>query len=116
MFSHTDIQLFQIFLYHANQYVQLQYKINILICDNGSWRQRTLLHWGNFNRVFLPSFEKPWPIIKAEWFSDFVAKDTYQLIDLLSLALNWVVDRKTQKKRTCSIRTEIQKLAIGAGE
>jgi hypothetical protein len=45
--------------------------------------------------------------MKAEWFSDFVAKDTEQLIDHLCHALNWVVDRKIGNKKTCAIRTEL---------
>ena len=114
MFSHTDTQIFQIFLDHANQDIQPQRKRNILICDNASWHKNASINWGNFERVFLPPYspdlnpiEKLWLIMKAEWFSDFVAKNTDQLIDRLCQALNWIVDRKTGNKKTCAIRTEL---------
>ena len=114
MFSHTDAEVFQVFLDHANQDIQLQRKRNILICDNASWHKGASLNWGNFERVFLPPYspdlspiERLWLIMKAEWFSAFVAKDTDQLIDRLCLALNWIVDRKIENKRTCAIRTKL---------
>ena len=113
MFSHTDTRVFQVFPDHANKDIQLQRKRNILICDNASWHKSDSLKWGKFERVFLPPYspdlnpiEKLWLIMKAEWFSDFVAKDTDQLIDRLCQALNPVVDRKTGNKKTCAIRTK----------
>lgn len=113
MFNHTDTQVMQVFLDHANQDIQFQRKRNILICDNASWHKSASLDWGNFERVFLPPYspdlnpiERLWLLMKAEWFSDFIAKNEEQLIDRLCDALNWVVDRKTANKKTCSIRTE----------
>jgi transposase len=113
MFSHTDTQVFQIFLNHANQDIQLQRKRNILICDNASWHKNASLNWGNFKCIFLPPYspdlnpiERLWLVMKAEWFSDFVAKDKDQLIDRLCRALNWVVGRKTGNRKTCAIRTK----------
>jgi putative transposase len=114
LFSHTDTRVFQVFLDNANQDIQLQRKRNVLICDNASWHKSASLNWGNFERIYLPPYspdlnpiEKLWLVMKAEWFSDFVAKDANQLIDRLCHALNWVVDRKTGNKKTCAIRTEL---------
>lgn len=113
LFNHTDTQVFQVFLDHANQDIQLQRKRNILICDNASWHKGASIRWGNFERVFLPPYspdlnpiEKLWLIMKAEWFSDLVTKTSDQIIDRLCQALNWVVDRKTGNKKTCAIWTE----------
>jgi transposase len=112
MFTHTDTKVFQVFLDHANSDIRLQRKRNILICDNASWHKSASLNWGNFERVFLPPYspdlnpiERLWLVMKAEWFSDFIAKDRNHLIDRLSQALNWVVDRGTQNGQTCSIKT-----------
>jgi transposase len=114
MFTHTDTQVFQVFLDHANTDIRLERKRNILICDNASWHKNSSLNWGNFERVFLPPYspdlnpiERLWLVMKAEWFSDFIAKDRDQLIERLSQALNWVVDRKTRNTQTCSIKTEL---------
>lgn len=114
MFTHTDTQVFQVFLDHANADIPLQRKRNILICDNASWHKSSSLNWGNFERVLLPPYspdlnpiERLWLLMKAEWFSDFIAKDRDQLIDRLSRALNWVVDRGTKNSQTCSIKTEL---------
>jgi transposase len=114
MFNHTDTQVMQVFLDQANQDIQFQRKRNILICDNASWHKSASLDWGNFERAFLPPYspdlnpiERLWLVMKAEWFSDFIAKDQEQLVDRLCDALNWVIDRKTANKKTCSIRTKL---------
>lgn len=114
IFSHSDTEIFQTFLDHANADISFQRKRNILILDNASWHRSKKLNWGRFEPVFLPPYspdlnpiERLWLLMKQEWFSDFFAKSKDELIDRLCLALNWVVDRKTENKKTCAIRTEL---------
>jgi len=45
--------------------------------------------------------------IKAEWFTDFVAKDEEALMERLDKALCWAIKRRDLNRRTCAIRTEI---------
>lgn len=111
-FSHSDTEVFQCFLNEANKDLRFERKRQILIVDNASWHKRKSLQWGRLEPMFLPPYspdfnpiERLWLLIKAEWFSDFVAKSRDQLIDRLDQALNWVMQRKQANRQTCSIRT-----------
>lgn len=113
-FSHSDTQIFQIFLEHANRDVAFQRRRNIVILDNASWHKSKSIDWGRFEPVFLPPYspdlnpiERLWLIMKAEWFTAFYAKSRDELIDRLSQALRWLIDRKDKNSKTCAIPTEI---------
>ncbi len=113
-FSHSDSVIFQTFLEHANKEVKRERPRNLLICDNASWHKRKSLGWGAFEPIYLPPYspdfnpiERLWLLLKAEWFSDFIAKDRDQLIGRLDQALNWVIERQTENQRTCSIRKKL---------
>jgi len=114
VFSHSDTQVFQIFLDHANSDVTFERPKNLLILDNASWHRGKKINWGRFQPVFLPPYspdlnpiERLWLLMKEEWFSDFFAKSKDQLIDRICLALNWVVNRKNQNQKTCAIKTKL---------
>ena len=109
-FTHNDTEVFTCFLEHANRDVQRERPRNLLILDNASWHKSKKLPWGAFEPVFLPSYspdlnpiERLWLIIKAEWFTDFVAKDREHLMHRLDKALNWVTARIADNQRTCAI-------------
>jgi len=113
-FSHTDTRIFRIFLEHANRDISFERPRNIVILDNASWHKSKSLDWGRFEPVFLPPYspdlnpiERLWLIMKAEWFTGFYAKTKDQLIDRLSEALTWLMDRKTQNSKTCAIPTKL---------
>ena len=113
-FSHSDRVTFQVFLEHANQDLRFERPRNLFICDNASWHKSKSLSWGKFEPLFLPPYspdlnpiERLWLIIKAEWFSDFTAKNHEQLIERLDRALCWAIDRKQENQKTCSIRKEL---------
>ena len=55
MFNHTDTQVFQIFLDHANKDIQPQRKRNILICDNASWHKKRFTQVGELRACFSAS-------------------------------------------------------------
>jgi len=109
-FSHSDSVVFQTFLRHANRDITRSRPRNLLICDNASWHKLKSLDWGSFEPIFLPPYspdlnpiERLWRIMKAEWFSDFVAKDREALVARLDKALCWLIERETGNQETCSI-------------
>jgi transposase len=108
-FTHTDSEVFQVFLDHANQDVKLERSRNIIVCDNATWHKKKSLDWGAFIPVFLPPYspglnpiERLWLLIKAEWFTDFFAKNREQLLQRIDQALLWVMARP-DNNRTCSL-------------
>lgn len=110
-FSHNDRVIFQVFLDEANKLVATERRRNILVCDNASWHKCKSLEWGKFEPMFLPPYspdfnpiERLWLPIKAEWFSDFVAKNRNMLTERLDAALNWAMARPRPNQQTCSIR------------
>jgi hypothetical protein len=110
-FTHSDTEVFQAFVDHANADVKPERKRNLLICDNASWHKAGRLDWGQFEPVFLPPYapdlnpiERLWLIIKAEWFSDFVAKTKDHLIERLDQALLWAMGRGQANPKTCRIK------------
>jgi len=81
MFIHSDTEIFQIFLDHANEDIRCERKRNLLILDRASWHRSKSIRWGHFEPVFLPPYspdlnpiERLWLLMKAEWFSGFFAK------------------------------------------
>jgi len=110
-FSHTDTEVFQCFLDQANQDLKLERQRNLLIMDNASWHKSKSLSFGAFEPIYLPPYspdfnpiERLWLILKAQWFTDFIAKDREALIARLDQALCWLIDRTDQNKQTAAIR------------
>ncbi len=116
-FSHSDTQVFQTFLNHANKDLLLERPRNLLILDNASWHKSKSIDWGNFEPIFLPPYspdlnpiERLWLIMKAEWFSDFYAKTKDQLIDRLTQALNWLIERQYENAKLALFRQNFREL------
>lgn len=110
-FSHSDSVVFQTFLNHANADVKRERPRNLLICDNASWHKKKSIDWRQFEPIFLPPYspdfnpiERLWLLLKAEWFSDFIAKNRDQLIERLDKALLWLFKRQQANQKTCSFR------------
>jgi transposase len=110
-FSHSDRETFQAFLDEANRHVSLERKRNLIICDNASWHKSKTIQWGRFEPMFLPPYspdfnpiERLWLVIKAEWFTDFIAKNREALIQRLDAALLWAMNRNQRNQSTCNIR------------
>jgi len=111
-FSPSDTDIFQAFLDHANRDLTFERPRNLLIIDNASWHKAKRLAWGRFEPLYLPPYspdlnpiERLWLLIKAEWFTDFIAKTKDELIARLDQALNWVIQRQDLNKKTCAIRS-----------
>lgn len=113
-FSHSDTDTFQAFLDEANRLPPPSRPRQLLILDNASWHKAARLQWGCFEPLYLPSYspdlnpiERLWLLIKAEWFTDFVAKDADALIARIDKALCWAINRASDNIRTCSIKSEL---------
>jgi transposase len=116
IFSHSDRQVFQAFLDHANEDMEFERPRNVLILDNASWHKDPAeeMEWGRFECFYLPPYspdlnpiERLWLVMKGEWFADFYARTTEDLIKRLCLALNWLIDRRELNKKTCGIPTRL---------
>ena len=112
--SHSDGEMFQIFLDEANKDLRFERPRNFLIMDNASWHKNKSTRWGRFEPVYLPGYspdlnpiERLWLLVKAEWFSDFIAKTREQLMARLDLALRWIIDRAHGNQTTCRIKVEL---------
>jgi transposase len=113
-FTHSDSEVFQTFLNHANADTRRERPRNLLICDNASWHKRKSTDWGAFEPVFLPAYspdlnpiERLWLLLKAEWFTDFVAKTREALVARLDQALRWLIGREKGNVTTCAIKREL---------
>lgn len=112
--SHSDGEMFQIFLDEANKDVKFERPRNLLIMDNAGWHKNKSTRWGAFEPVYLPAYspdlnpiERLWLLVKAEWFSDFIAKTHEALIDRLDLALRWVIDRAEANQEAFRIKKKL---------
>jgi transposase len=112
--SHSDGEMFQLFLDEAGKDLKLERPRNLLIMDNASWHKNKRMRWGAFEPIYLPAYspdlnpiERLWLLVKAEWFSDFIAKTREALMDRLDLALRWVIDRPQDNQQTCRIKVEL---------
>lgn len=113
-FSHSDRECFQTFLNHASHDLIFPRPRNLLICDNASWHKAKSLEWQTFEPLYLPPYspdlnpiERLWLILKANWFTDFIAKNREQLIERIDKALLWVMARQNDNRKTCSITTKL---------
>lgn len=109
-FTHSDSVVFQTFLDHANADLKPTRRRNVLICDNASWHKKKTLAWGAFEPMFLPPYspdlnpiERLWLLIKAEWFTDFIAKNRDTLCERLDKALLWAMGRQEHNRKTCAV-------------
>lgn len=113
-FSHSDREVFQAFLDEANKDIAFERPRQILILDNASWHKGDIIEWGRFEPLYLPPYspdlnpiEKLWRYMKAEWFTDFVAKNHDALIARIDEALMWAINRGSDNAKTCPIKTEL---------
>ena len=113
-FTHSDSDTFQAFLDEANRDIAFERGRQILVLDNASWHKSRSLRWGRFEPLFLPPYspdlnpiEKLWRYLKAEWFTDFVAKGLDDLIARIDQALLWAINRGEENRQTCPIKTRL---------
>jgi len=95
IFDGVDTDVFQCWLDELAQAVPpTPGQRRFLIVDNASWHKAARLNWHHFEPRFLPPYspdfnpiERLWLRLKADFFSDFVARTPEQLTDRLCAAL-----------------------------
>jgi transposase len=83
----------------------------LLILDNASWHKAARLNWHHFEPKFLPGYspdfnpiERRWLRLKADWFWDYIARNSEELTDRLCTALKSSIDQPAKTSSICSIR------------
>lgn len=112
IFEGVDTDGFQLFLDHLAQAVPLDpSKRRVLLVDNASWHKAERLDWHHFEPRFLPAYspdfnpiERLWLRLKADWFSDFVAKTPQALLKRLVAALNALFNDPDTVAAQCAFR------------
>lgn len=112
IFDGVDTDVFQCWLDQLAQAVpRASGKRRLLIVDNASWHKAIRLDWHHFEGKFLPPYspdfnpiERLWLRLKADFFSDFIARSPDQLIDRLSTALCHFMDSHPTVASQCSFR------------
>jgi hypothetical protein len=95
IFDGVDTDVFQYYLnYLAQEIPAVDSKRRLLIVDNASWHKAQRLNWHHFEVHYLPGYspdfnpiERLWLRLKADFFSDFIAKSTDELTQRLCHAL-----------------------------
>ena len=84
----------------------------LLIMDNSSWHKN--IDWGKFEPLYLPPYspdlnpiERLWLLVKAQWFTDFIAKTRAELMQRLDKALVWLTNRTQDNQITCKIKLKL---------
>lgn len=115
IFNHCDSEVFQRFLDHLAQTVPDDpNKRRYLIVDNASWHKVKRLDWHHFIPKYLPPYspdlnpiERLWLRLKAEFFADFIAKNTEELIAQLIRALRHFLNSPQTTASLCSLKTSL---------
>ena len=110
--SHSDSEMFQVFLDQAKEFVPLERGRNILVIDNASWHRKQSIKWHGWEPLFLPPYspdfnpiERIWLTMKAKWFNNHVSKTVDLLLERLDHAILDVINHPDQVKQTAAIGT-----------
>lgn len=112
IFSGVDTDVFQCWLDHLAETIPEDLdKTRYLFVDNASWHKAARLNWHHFTPAFLPAYspdfnpiERLWLRLKADFFSNYIARSTDELVDHLSLALCHFMDDLPKTASQCAFR------------
>lgn len=83
----------------------------VLVLDNASWHKVKTLNWHHFEPWFLPPYspdfnpiERLWLRLKADFFTDWIARNSTELEDRLCLALNHFMSHSSLAASICAFR------------
>lgn len=101
-------EIFQIFLDHLAKNVDRD-KV-LLISDNASWHKAKSLNWHRMRYEFLPPYspdfnpiERLWLILKARYFTDWIALSPDELTDRITFALRQLLKNNSEVASICKI-------------
>ena len=112
IFDGVDTDVFQCWLDEFAQTIPPQpQRRQILILDNASWHKAARLNWHHFEPRFLPGYspdfnpiERLWLRLKADFFSDFIARSPEELTARLCSALCFFMDHRSLVASQCAFR------------
>lgn len=112
MFDGVDSAVFQCWLDELARSVSPQPGLRrVLVLDNASWHKVKTLNWHHFEALFLPPYspdfnpiERLWLRLKADFFTDWIARSGAELEERLCHALNHFMSHSSQTASICSIR------------
>jgi transposase len=112
IFDGVDTDVFQCYLDHLAEAIPPDPgKRRILILDNASWHKAARLCWHHFESQFLPGYspdfnpiERLWLRLKADYFTDFIARTPDELTERLCTALNAFMDDTQKVAAQCATR------------
>jgi hypothetical protein len=112
VFDGVDTAVFQCFLDElAAAAPPVSGQRQLLIMDNASWHKSGTLRWHHFEPVYLPAYspdfnpiERLWLRLKADWFTDYIARSGAELTDRLCVALNALIEDPEKVASNTSIR------------
>ena len=112
VFDGVDTAVFQCFLDElAAAAPPVSGQRQLLIMDNASWHKSGALQWHHFEPVYLPAYspdfnpiERLWLRLKADWFTDYIARSGAELSDRLCEALNALTEDSEKVASNTSIR------------
>ena len=112
IFDGVDTDVFQFYLDHlAKEIPPVENKRRVLIVDNASWHKAQRLNWHHFEVRFLPGYspdfnpiERLWLRLKADFFTDFIAKTPDELTKRLCRALTSFFNDPQKVASQCAFR------------
>jgi transposase len=112
IFDGVDTDVFQCYLDHLAESIPPDPgKRRILILDNASWHKAARLQWHHFEVKFLPGYspdfnpiERLWLRLKADYFSDWIARTPEELTARLCTALNDFMEAPEKVASQCATR------------
>ena len=112
IFDGVDTDVFQYYLDHLAQEIPaVDSKRRLLIVDNASWHKAQRLNWHHFEIHYLPGYspdfnpiERLWLRLKADFFSDFIAKSPDELTQRLCHALTSFMNDPEKVASQCAFR------------
>lgn len=108
----VDTEVFQFYLDEMARSIPAKADTRqIVVLDNASWHKAARLKWHHFEPLYLPAYspdfnpiERLWLRVKADWFYDFIARDTAELTGRVEQALRSFINDPSKTASICSFR------------